>query len=420
MSTATLLAVVALSCPAAAPARAAPGPVVLTPMPPAVAVPTPAAPRPADEMPRHTVAPRPAAAPMPTPVVRPLGPALMTVRLKDIAHVQGARDNQLTGWGVVVGLNGTGDSSEIVNTMVKNFLERMQVTIDANDLDAKNVAVVTVAATLPAFVRPGTRIDCLVASLADAKSLQGGVLLQTPLLGADRQVYAVAQGPVSIGGFAAGGAAASVQKGHPTVGRVPGGALIERAVQVTLTADSSLTVCLREPDFTTAARVAEAVNQRFAGAARTVDGGTIRVAIPPDHRGPDRLIPFIAHLEELAVRPDAPARVIVNERTGTIVSGAYVRIAQVAIAHGSLVVITKEGADVSQPAPFSEGQTVAVPNTQVDVREGAPRVFVIEETPTVADVARALNALGVTPNDIVAIFQAIKRAGALPAELIIM
>jgi flagellar P-ring protein precursor FlgI len=282
------------------------------------------------------------------------------------------------------------------------------------------VAVVTVAATLPAFVRPGTRIDCLVASLADAKSLQGGVLLQTPLLGADRQVYAVAQGPVSIGGFAAGGAAASVQKGHPTVGRVPNGALIERAVQVTLTADASLTVCLREPDFTTAARVAEAVNQRFADAARTVDGGTIRIAIPRAHRRPDQLIPFIAQLEELAVRPDAPARVIVNERTGTIVGGAHVRIAQVAIAHGSLVVVTKESADVSQPAPLSEGQTVTVPNTQVDVREPGRRVFVIEETPTVADVARALNALGVTPNDIVAIFQAIKRAGALPAELIIM
>ena len=428
MNIATLIAALALSCPAAAPAApaaAAPrrvAPLVVTPAPaaPAPSAARPAAPAPLAEAARHTVTRPPGVVQGETPIVRPLVPAPMTVRLKDIAHVQGARDNQLTGWGVVVGLNGTGDSSEVVNEMVKNFLERMQVSVDADDLDAKNVAVVTVTATLPAFVRPGTRIDCLVASLADAKNLQGGILLQTPLLGADRQVYAVAQGPVSTGGFSTGGAAASVQKGHPTVARVPGGALIERTVPVTLTADRSLTVCLREPDFTTAARVAEAVNRRFAGAARPVDGGTIRVAIPADHRGPDRLIPFIAQLEETAVRPDAVARVVVNERTGTIVGGAYVRIAQVAIAHGSLVVITKETADVSQPAPFSEGQTVAVPNTQVDVREANPRVFVIEETPTVADVARALNALGVTPGDIVAIFQAIKRAGALPAELVIM
>jgi len=344
----------------------------------------------------------------------------MSVRLKDIAHVQGARDNQLTGWGVVVGLNGTGDTSEIVAEMIKSFLERMHVTIDSDDLDAKNVAVVTVSATLPAFVRPGTRIDCLVASLADAKSLQGGVLLQTPLLGADRQVYAVAQGAVSIGGFAATGAAASIQKGHPTVGRVPGGALIERAVPVTLTTDAALTICLREPDFTTAARVAEAVNTRFPKAARTVDGGTIRVAIPTERRRPEQLVPFIAQLEEVAVRPDAPARVIVNERTGTVVGGTHVRIAQVAIAHGSLVFITKESADVSQPAPLSDGESVVVPNTQLEVRDVMRRVVVLQEAPTVADVARALNALGVTPNDIVAIFQAIKRAGALPAELITM
>jgi flagellar P-ring protein precursor FlgI len=346
----------------------------------------------------------PAPAPPPRPAARQAAPRpLMSVRLKDIAHVQGARDNQLTGWGVVVGLNGTGDTSEIVSEMVKNFLERMHVTIDSDDLDAKNVAVVTVSGTLPAFVRPGTRIDCLVASLADAKSLQGGVLLQTPLLGADREVYAVAQGAVSIGGFAASGAAATIQKGHPTVGRVPGGALIERAVRVTLTADAALTICLREPDFTTAARVAEAVNARFPKAARTVDGGTIRVAIPTDQRRPEQLIPFI-----------------VNERTGTVVGGTHVRIAQVAIAHGSLVFITKESADVSQPAPLSDGQSVVVPNTQLEVRDVMRRVVVLEEAPTVADVARALNALGVTPNDIVAIFQAIKRAGALPAELITM
>jgi len=344
----------------------------------------------------------------------------MTVRLKDVAHVQGARDNQLLGYGIAVGLNGTGDTSEAASGIIRNFLERMNVSVSADDLDAKNVALVTVTATLPAFVRPGTRIDCLVSSLADAKSLQGGVLLQTPLLGSDRRAYAVAQGPLSTGGFSAGGAAASVQKGHPTVGMIPNGALIERAVPATLAADGTLTVCLREPDFTTAARLATAINERFPDAARPVDGGTVRVAIPAKHRGADALVPFIARLEETTVRPDAPARVIINERTGTIVSGAHVRIAQVAIAHGSLVFITKESAQVSQPAPLSGGATTVVPDTDIEVREPDRSFAVIEETLTVGDVARALNALGVKPNDIVAIFQAIKRAGALPAELVIM
>ncbi|MFP4055875.1 MAG: flagellar basal body P-ring protein FlgI [Candidatus Brocadiia bacterium] len=342
------------------------------------------------------------------------------VRLKDIAHVQGARDNQLLGYGIVVGLNGTGDTSEIVSDILGNFLERMDVTIDPDDLDAKNVAVVTVTADLPAFVRAGTRIDCLVSSLADAKSLQGGVLLQTPLYGADRRVYAVAQGAISTGGFSAGGAAASITKGHPTVGNIPNGALVEREVPVTLVAGSSLTVCLREPDFTTASRVAEAINRRFPKAARAVDGGTVRVAVPPETPEGEGMVAFIARLEEVAVQPDSPARVIINERTGTIVGGAQVRIAKVAIAHGSLVFITKESAGISQPAPLSDGETVVVPDTQLEVRETERRFVVIDPAPTVADVAKALNALGVKPNDIVAIFQAIKRAGALPAELIVM
>ena len=360
------------------------------------------------------------AAALPAAPARPPKPQGMSVRLKDIARIQGARDNQLVGYGIVVGLNGTGDTSEVVSDIIKNFLERMELTINADDLDAKNVAIVTVTATLPAFARPGMRVDCLVSSLADAKSLQGGVLLQTPLLGADHVVYAVAQGPISIGGFAAGGAAASIQKGHPTVGQIPNGALIERTVPVTLTRENTLTVCLREPDFTTAARMARAINETFPGTARPLDGGTIRVNIPPEFRGQDRLVDFIASLEAVPVRPDAPARVIINERTGTIVSGSHVRIAQVAIAHGSLVFITKESAVVSQPAPFSRGQTTVVPDTGLEVREPQPHIAVIEDTLTVGDVARALNALGVKPNDIVAIFQAIKRAGALPAELIIM
>ena len=353
----------------------------------------------------------------PAPVAAPL--RQMTVRIKDIAHIQGARENQLIGYGLVVGLNGTGDSSTLARDVIRNGLERLRVSVDTKALDAKNAALVTVTATLPAFARPGTRIDVLVSSLADAKSLQGGVLLQTHLVGADKQVYAIGQGPVSIGGFAAGGAAASIQKGHPTVGNVPNGGLIERAVPVTLSTDSTLTLCLREPDFTTSARVAEAINQVIPGSARPLDGGSVAVAIPPDRREPDQLVPFIARLEEVQVRPDAVARVIINERTGTIVTGARVRIAQVAIAHGSLVFITRESAEVSQPAPFSDGQTVVTPSTQLEVHEPERSVIVLDEAPTVADVARALNALGVKPNDIIAIFQAIKQAGALPAELIV-
>ena len=344
----------------------------------------------------------------------------LTVRLKDIAQVQGARDNQLTGMGLLTGLNGTGDSSKVASEMIRNFLERMQLSVDDGDLDAKNVAIVTVTATLPALAQPGIRIDCIVSSLADAKSLQGGVLQQTPLFGADRQTYAVAQGPVAIGGFAAGGAAAGVQKGHPTVAQLPNGALVERAVKATLTTDNELTICLRDPDFTTVARLAVAINERVPNAARTAPDGTIRVVVPPEARKQGRLLPFIAQLEDVRVRPDAPARVVLNERTGTIVAGAHVRIGQVAITHGSLVFITKESADVSQPAPLGRGETVVVPNTQIDVRESHSRVTVLDEALTVSDVARALNALGATPNDIVTIFQAIKRAGALPAELIMM
>ena len=355
---------------------------------------------------------------------RPAAPAsrgLMTVRLKDIAQVQGARENQLLGWGLVVGLNGTGDSSEITSDILRDFLERHRRAIDPDDLEAKNVAVVTVTATLAPFARPGTRIDCLVASASDAKSLQGGVLLQTPLRGADGQVYAVGQGPVAVGGFAAGGAAAGIQKGHPTVARIPNGALIERAVKVTLTIDNAITICLREPDFTTAARLAAAINERFPNAARTHDAdGTIRVAVPAEARKAGRLVPFLARLEEVPVRPDARARVVLNERTGTIVAGAYVRIGQVAITHGSLVIITKETVDWSQPAPFSRGETKGSPNTQLEVRQHRARMMVLGEALTVSDVAQALNALGATPTDIVTIFQAIKRAGALPAELTMM
>ena len=394
MRIAAFLVPLALAWPARAAAPAAPAPAV-----------APAAPAPAALL----AAPRPATA-----------QGGVTVRLKDIAQIQGARENQLLGYGIAVGLNGTGDSSEVVRSLIKNFLDRMHVTISADDITAKNVALVTVTATLPAFARPGVRLDCLVSSLADAKSLQGGVLLQTPLLGADRQVYAAAQGPVSIGGFGAAGAAASVQKGHPTVGTIPSGAIIERAVPVSFGADGTLTVCLREPDFTTAARLALAINEQFPSAAQPADGGTVRVLIPAQERGPDRLVPFIARLEDVHVRPDAPARVIINERTGTIVGGAHVRISQVAIAHGTLVFITRERAEVSQPPPFSRGQPVVVPDTELEVQEPERHFAVIEDAPTVGDVARALNALGVKPNDIVAIFQAIKRAGALPAELIIM
>jgi flagellar P-ring protein precursor FlgI len=340
------------------------------------------------------------------------------VRLKDIAEIGGVRKNQLVGYGLVVGLNGTGDGKKAVFTLqsMASMLEKMGVTVDRKAIQVKNVAAVMVTADLPAFAKRGNRLDVLVSSIGDANNLQGGTLMLTPLKGVDGKIYAVAQGPVNTGGFGAGGAAASVSKNFPTVGRVLSGAIIEREVPNTFSSRESLRFSLHNPDFNTAARVVEAINARFAEPlARAEDAGTIKVDIPREYKG--NTVPLLASLITLEVEPDTDARVVINERTGTVVMGASVRISTIAIAHGNLSIIVREEPDVSQPLPLSEGQTAVTPNTRVDVREGANQLMVVPQGVSIGDVVNALNALGVTPRDLIAIFQAIKAAGALQADL---
>jgi flagellar P-ring protein precursor FlgI len=343
-----------------------------------------------------------------------------TVRVRDITRVQSVRANQIVGYGLVVGLNGTGDSQQSRFTLqsAATMLQRFGVTVDARLLKTKNAAAVVLTTEIPAFAKNGSRLDVTVSSIGDATSLQGGSLLQTPLLGADEEVYAVAQGPVSIGGFAAGGGGSSVTKNHPTTGRVPGGALVEREIPTTLADwDGTLLVNLSMPDFENATRIAAALNAHLgAGFAVAADAATVRVRPPAEYQGdPVRLI---AAIGELPVQPSTPAKIILNERTGTVIIGGNVRIAPVAVAHGSLTVEIMTELQVSQPAPLAEkARTVVVPQTGVNAGETQAAVMELQPGTTMAELVRALNALRVTPRDIVAIIQAIKGAGALFAEL---
>jgi flagellar P-ring protein FlgI len=340
------------------------------------------------------------------------------VRLKDIVEIDGVRKNQLVGYGLVVGLDGTGDGKKAVFTLqsMASMLEKMGVTVDRDEIQVKNVAAVMVTADLPPFAKRGNRLDVLVSSIGDAKNLQGGTLMLTPLKGVDGRIYAVAQGPVNTGGFGAGGAASSVTKNFPTVGRVLSGAVVEREVPNQFSSRDSLLFSLHNPDFNTAARVVKAINAQFAESlARAEDAGTIEVRIPQQYLG--NTVPLLASLSTLEVEPDNDAKVVINERTGTVVMGASVRISTIAIAHGNLSIIVKEDTNVSQPLPFSEGQTAVTPDTQIDVREDASQLMVVPEGVSIGDVVNALNALGVTPRDLIAIFQAIKAAGALQADL---
>jgi flagellar P-ring protein precursor FlgI len=308
-------------------------------------------------------------------------PAAPTVRLKDIAQIRGVRSNQLVGYGIVVGLEGTGDSNGALFTVqsVANMLERFGITVPPNALKVKNVAAVMVTAELPPFARAGNTIDVVVSSIGDARSLQGGTLLQTPLRGADGQVYAVAQGPLSIGGFNFGGGGARVQRNHTTVGRIPNGALIEREVPASfLQGDNSLTIQLHKPDFTTAARVVSSIRSAFPNlTVRAVDPSTVRIAL--DAQNATDPVMLIAQLETLTVLPDIAARVVVNERTGTVVVNGDVRVAPVAIAHGGITVRVQTTLEVSQPPPLSEGQTKVVPQTQVDANEEPARMVYFRE-----------------------------------------
>lgn len=341
------------------------------------------------------------------------------VRIKDIARLQPVRDNQLTGLGLVVGLNGTGDGtgSRANIQMVANMLERFGISVDADDLRLRNAAAVMVTATLPPFVRPGDRIDVTVSSFGDARSLQGGFLLQTPLTAADGEVYAVAQGAVSIGGFnVRGGRGASVQQNHPVVGSVANGAIVERSVPISLGHDGILTWVLHEADFSTAARLAEAVNERFGpGSAQALDGSAVAVLVPDVLAGDP--IAFASMVEELTIVPDRAARVVINERTGTVVLGHQVRIATVAVAHGGLTVRIEPEVDVSQPPPLSGGDTVVVQRPRVRVEQATGELMVLEPGVNVQDLVQALNAVGANPRDVIAILQAIKSAGALYGEL---
>jgi flagellar P-ring protein precursor FlgI len=341
------------------------------------------------------------------------------VRIKDIAKIKGVRQNQLVGYGLVVGLNGTGDDDDL-DFMIQSMaamLEKMGVTVKAEDIESENVAAVMVTAELPPFARTGSRIDVIVSSIGDAENLQGGTLLITPLKAVNGQIYAVAQGPVSTGGFEASGTSGGgVQKNFPTVGRVPNGAMIEKEIAIDFNQKKTLTFILQYPDFTTASRMAQAINRALnKKVAHTQDAATIRVNVPARYRG--NTVALATLIENLGVTPDTVSKIVINERTGTVIMGENVRISTVAIAHGNLSIQVKESQDVSQPLPFSEGVTTVTPDTEIVVEEEKKPLFLVESGVSIGEVVRALNAIGVSPRDLIAIFQALKAAGALQAEL---
>lgn len=345
--------------------------------------------------------------------------AMAEARIKDIAKIQGVRENELFGYGLVVGLNGTGDRAQVTFTIqaVVSMLKKLGITVPADRLSLKNVAAVMVTAKLAPFAKMGSTLDVTVSSVGDATSLQGGTLLITPLQAADGQVYAVAQGPISIGGFnfSAGGTGEKVQKNHPTVGRVPNGAIVEREPSTDFLKAKQLLLVLNNPDFTTALRMAEAVAQSLGAEATAKDASTVEVRVPNLYLS--NPVELIAAVEKVSLEPDMPAKVVVNERTGTIIMGSHVRISTVAVAHGSLSVQIRSELLVSQPTPLSKGETTIVPRTALEAREGKNRFNLVDEGVSIGDVVKGLNALGVTPRDIIAILQAIRQAGALQGEL---
>lgn len=339
-------------------------------------------------------------------------------RIEELADVRGVRPNQLIGYGLVVGLAGTGDRGQARFTVqsTASMLRRLGATIDPKAIQTKNAAAVVVTATLPAYGSPGSRIDVTVSSLGNAKSLQGGMLLQTPLYGADRAVYAVAQGPLLIGGFAAGGRGGSVQQNHTTVGRVPHGGIIEREAPTPKLAKDHLLLQLRSPSFVTAQRIAAAIVERYGeGSAAAVSGGAVRINVTAA-AGKDP-VALLAEIQLIDVEPDAPVRVVIDERTGTVVLGAGVRISEVAIAQGGLTVEVQRRQFVSQPQPLAEGETQVVEDEEVRVTMEEGALMRVPASASLSDVVEALNALGATPRNLIAIFQALRAAGALQAEI---
>jgi len=352
-------------------------------------------------------------------IVSCLLPAVSSAeRIKDIAGFEGMRENQLVGYGLVVGLDGSGDKGNQTIQSIANLLQRMGLTVRLSDIKAKNTAAVMVTSALPPFPKPGVRADVLVSTIGDAKSLQGGTLLLAPLKGPDGKVYALAQGPVSIGGFIGGGAGGSTQKNHQTAGRIPDGAIVEGEPHFALGDGNEIRLFLNRPDFTTAADVTRKINEVLndSTASSTVDPSTVKVKIPFNYK--NKVVEFIAFVEGIEVAVDTPARVVMNERTGTITIGESVRIAPVAIAHGSLTIEIKTQYAVSQPSSFAPNQakTLVVPRQDVTVSEQKSSLMQVSGV-TLGDIVRALNALGVTPRDLISILQALKSAGALRAQL---
>ncbi|RAI45388.1 flagellar basal body P-ring protein FlgI [Rhodoplanes roseus] len=349
-------------------------------------------------------------------------PAGATSRIKDLANVEGVRQNQLIGYGLVVGLQGTGDTinnSPFTKQSLQAMLERLGVNIRGQTLRTGNVAAVMVTANLPPFSTQGTRVDVTVSALGDAKSLQGGVLVITPLLAADGNVYAVAQGSLAIGGFMAEGEAAKITRGVPTVGRIANGAIIEREIEFALNRLTQVRLALRNPDFTTAKRIAAAIND-FLGmpVAEPIDPSTVQLGVPKEYTG--NVVAMLTEIEQLQVDPDQLARIIVDERSGIIVMGRDVRVSTVAVAQGNLTVTISESPEVSQPAPFSRGRTQVVPRTSVGVSEDGRKLAVVREGISLQQLVDGLNALGIGPRDLIAILQAIKAAGAIQADLEVM
>jgi len=353
----------------------------------------------------------------------PLGtPAHATSRIKDLANIEGVRQNQLIGYGLVVGLNGTGDTLNNIpftKQSLQAMLERMGVNIRGATIRTGNVAAVMVTGNLPAFATQGTRMDVTVSAMGDAKSLQGGTLLVTPLLGADGNVYAVAQGSLAIGGFAAEGAAASVTKGVPTNGRIANGAIVEREIEFALNRMPNVRLALRNADFTTAKRIAAAVND-FLGTktAEPIDPSTVQLSIPSEFKG--NVVALLTEIEQLQVEPDIAAKIIIDERSGIIVMGRDVRVATVAVAQGNLTVSISESPQVSQPNPLSRGRTVVTPRSAVGVSEDGKKLALVKNGVSLQELVDGLNGLGIGPRDLIGILQAIKAAGAIEADIEVM
>lgn len=351
-----------------------------------------------------------------------------SARIKDIAQIHGVRGNQLIGYGLVTGLNGTGDDmkkSVFTLQAVYNMMTRNGITIDPKEINTikiKNVAAVMITANLPPFASSGSKIDIQVSSMGDASSLAGGTLLMTPLKGVDGNVYAIAQGPLAIGAFSYGGKAAAAQKNHPTVGRIAGGAIVEGTVPVDIGRDGTLTYQLTNADFTTANNMTKAINNKFGeGTAYPMDSGTVAINIPSSHT--NYIVDFIATVESLDIEADSRAKVVVNERTGTVVMGQDVKLSTVAVSHGNLNLIIRDSFEVSQPNPFTDGQTAVTPGESeiiVTEEEGQLMVLDLNKDVTIGDIANALNTIGATPRDLIAIFQAIKASGSMYGDLIIL